>query len=194
MLRTDPSSPETPGHRVAAGIASIIIVAAVVATVRGAVPAERLPAAGPDTLALIPHVNAAVSVLAASTILVGWVAIRRGHVRTHRRAMLVATALFGAFLTLYLYRLVLRGGPHPFPGPARFYRLVYLPVLATHIALAVLCIPLLTYALTLAITVPSRRLPATPHARIGRLAAPLWLVSFVLGIVVYAMLYGPWWS
>jgi putative membrane protein len=32
-------------------------------------------------------------------------------------------------------------------------------------------------------------LPETAHPRLGRIAAALWLISFALGIVVYAMLY-----
>jgi putative membrane protein len=80
-------------------------------------------------------------------------------------------------------------GPATFPGPDPVYRTVYLPLLAVHILLAVVCIPLLYYVLLLAATRPVSALVDTAHARVGRVAAALWILSFVLGNVVYAMLY-----
>jgi putative membrane protein len=96
--------------------------------------------------------------------------------------------LFVVFLVLYLYKVSLQG-PAPFPGPDTIYRFVYLPTLAIHILLAIVCLPLLYYVVLLALTRPVSELRGTSHARIGRLAASLWLVSFVLGNVVYAFLY-----
>jgi putative membrane protein len=102
--------------------------------------------------------------------------------------MLLSAALFATFLVLYLYKVTLEG-PAEFPGPEAVYRQVYLPVLAVHVLLAVVCIPLLYYVLLLATTRPITALGDTAHARVGRVAAGLWLVSFVLGNVVYALLY-----
>lgn len=192
MFRTDPSNPAGTRHLLVAAIVAGVLLATVFAAVRGAVPAEMLPTASPAVVAAIPHLNAVLSVLAIGTIAKGWRAIRRGRIRTHRRAMLVATALFAAFLTLYLYRLVIQGGPHPFPGPTAYYRFVYLPVLIVHIALALCCIPLLSYVLVLGLTIPPERLGQTLHPRVGRVAAILWLISFALGTVVYSLLYLVW--
>jgi putative membrane protein len=55
--------------------------------------------------------------------------------------------------------------------------------------LAMVSIPLVYYALLLAGTRPVNEIPATKHAKVGRVAASLWLVSFALGIVVYLLLY-----
>jgi putative membrane protein len=55
--------------------------------------------------------------------------------------------------------------------------------------LAMVAIPLVYYALLLAGTRPVSEIYDTKHARVGRLAATLWVVSFALGIVVYLMLY-----
>jgi putative membrane protein len=66
---------------------------------------------------------------------------------------------------------------------------VYLPLLAIHIGLAIVCVPLLYYVLLLALTRPVTELPETPHRKVGRVAASLWLISFTLGVVVYAQLY-----
>jgi uncharacterized membrane protein YozB (DUF420 family) len=64
-----------------------------------------------------------------------------------------------------------------------------LPLLAVQVLLAIVCIPLVYYVLLLATTRPVSALVDTAHARVGRVAAGLWLLSFVLGNAVYALLY-----
>ncbi|MFC4543495.1 DUF420 domain-containing protein [Halosolutus amylolyticus] len=173
-----------------AAILSVVSLAVVFAAAGGRIPSSTVPTAPEWVLDLIPHVNVVISVTAIGTIAIGWRAIRRGDVDRHRKSMLSSFGLFVAFLTFYLYRLVATGGPQPFPGPDAVYQFVYLPVLAIHILLAVVCIPLVYYALLLAAAYPIEELPRTGHARLGRIAASLWLISFSLGIVVYLLLHG----
>lgn len=170
-------------------VLSAVSLAIVFAAAGGRVPASTVPTAPEWVLDAIPHVNVAISAVAIGTIALGWRAIRRGNVARHRLAMVGSFGLFASFLTLYLYRLVATGGAQPFPGPDVVYQFVYLPVLAVHILLAIVCIPLVYYALLLASAYPIEELPRTSHARFGRYAASLWLVSFSLGIVVYALLH-----
>ncbi|WP_114576175.1 DUF420 domain-containing protein [Saliphagus sp. LR7] len=170
-------------------VLSVASLAVVFAAAGGRIPPSAVPGAPSWVLEAIPHVNAAISLTAIGTIAAGWRAIRAGRIDRHRAAMVASFLLFVAFLGLYLYRLVALGGPASFPGPAAVERFVYLPVLAVHILLAVVCIPLLYYVLLLAATRPAAELPATRHAAVGRVAATLWLVSFALGVVVYTMLY-----
>lgn len=170
------------------GLLTIVSLALVFGAVLGIIPERLLPRAPDGVIAAIPHVNAVLSVAAIGTILTGWRAIRAGNVTRHRRAMLTALVLFGTFLALYLYRVSLEG-PTSFPGPTTVEQYVYYPVLAIHILLAIVCIPLLYYVVLLAVTHPVSDLPDTRHPRIGRIAASLWLISFALGVVVYLMLY-----
>jgi putative membrane protein len=167
---------------------SVVSIGLVVAAVRGFVPASALPQAPDAVLAAIPTANAALSAAAIAAIATGWRAIRDGNVRRHRAAMTASTLLFGTFLALYLYRIVVAGTTH-FAGPDAVYTFVYLPVLVVHMGLAMVCIPLVYYALLLAATRDVSEIPATSHATVGRVAASLWLVSFTLGIVVYLLLY-----
>lgn len=167
---------------------SAVALALVFAAALGAVPSALLPRASAATVDAIPHVNAAVSALALLTIAAGVVSIRRGRVRRHRALMLASTALFAAFLVLYLYKVSV-AGPATFPGPESVYTTIYLPLLAVHILLAVVTVPLVIYVLLLAGTHPVSTLPDTRHPTVGRVAASLWFVSFLLGEVVYAMLY-----
>jgi putative membrane protein len=154
----------------------------------GRLPTALLPRAPEAVFAAIPHVNAVLSALAIPTIALGWYWIRQGRVDRHRRAMAAGVVLFAGFLVLYLYRVAVLG-PTEFAGPAAVERFVYLPLLAVHILLAVICIPLLYYVLLLALTRPIERLRDSRHPRVGRVVAPLWMVSFALGLAVYLLLY-----
>lgn len=168
---------------------SVGSIALVLAAAGGYVPAGWLPRAPDTVIAWIPHVNVLLSLFAIATIAYGWWTIRAGNITQHRRVMLIATGLFASFLGLYLYRLIILGGPVGFDGDPAIYRYVYLPVLTLHIGLAMICIPLLFDALALGLTVPHPDLPTTRHPRVGRVAAVLWITSFVLGIFVYLLLY-----
>lgn len=175
-----------------AAVLSVASLALVFAAALGALPAAALPAAPEGVLAAVPHVNAALSTAALLTVVGGVRAVRAGCVRRHRALMLATFALFVAFLALYLYKVAL-AGPAPFPGPPALYRWLYLPVLAVHVLLAVVCVPLVYYVLLLAAAYDPDELASTPHPRVGRVAAALWFVSFALGDAVYAMLYlVPW--
>lgn len=165
---------------------TIVSLSLVFGTVLGYAPV--LPRAPQPVLDAIPHVNAGLSAAAIATIALGWRSIRRGAIARHRLLMGTSTVLFATFLVLYLYRIALEG-THSFGGPAVLYQWVYLPVLSIHVLLAIVCIPLVYYVLLLAGTRPIEAIPRTIHARIGRIAASLWLISFALGIVVYLLLY-----
>lgn len=167
---------------------SVVSLALVFGAALGTIPSTLLPRAPETVLAVIPHLNTALSLLALAVIGGGWRAIRRGNVQRHRKAMVAGLVLFATFLALYLYRIVLEG-PKDFVGPAAVEQFVYFPVLAIHVLLAVVCIPLLYYVLLLAVTRPIADLRETLHPRVGRVAASLWLTSFALGIVVYLLLY-----
>ncbi|MBX0294310.1 DUF420 domain-containing protein [Haloarcula nitratireducens] len=173
------------------GLLTVVSLALVFGAVLGAIPPRVLPHAPESVLAAIPHLNAAISATAIVTIVVGVRAIRNGRIQRHRRSMVATFGLFGAFLILYLYRITLEG-PTDFAGPAAVESFVYLPLLAVHILLAIVAIPLVYYTLLLAASHPVAELPETNHPRAGKLAAGLWLISFSLGIVVYAMLYLVW--
>jgi len=169
------------------GVVSALALAVVVAAVRGVIPASALPTYDP-LVSVIPSLNALISATAIVTIALGWRATRNRDFTKHRALMGTSTLLFAGFLAFYLYRLTVHGTTE-FGGPDAVYQFLYLPILIVHMALAMVCIPLVVYALVLASTHAVTELPGTPHARVGRVAASLWMVSFFLGIVVYLLLY-----
>ena len=170
-----------------AGVLSVLALALVFGAVLQLLPVGALPEIEP-LLSVIPHLNAVLSAVAVVVIAAGWYWARADEIDRHRWAMLGGFVLFGAFLALYLYRVALLG-PHPFEGPQVVAQFVYFPILFVHMVLAVICVPLLFYVLLLGLVHPVRELPETPHPRLGRLTAALWITSFVLGIAVYLMLY-----
>lgn len=167
---------------------SVAALALVFGAVGGAIPSGLLPRASDGVIAAIPHFNAAVSATAIATILLGWRAIARGNVRRHRAFMVTSFALFSTFLAAYLYRLVVVGTTE-FAGPEAVYTYLYLPFLAVHILLAIVCLPFVFYALLLATTHSVSELYHTRHSQAGFVAATLWLISFAMGIGVYLLLY-----
>lgn len=167
---------------------STVALGLVFGAVLGVLPVEALPRASEGFLDAIPTINAVLSLTALGTISLGWRWARTQKIARHRAAMGVSAGLFAAFLALYLYRISLVG-TKSFPGPAMVESYVYLPVLAVHMVLAIVCVPLVIYVLVLASVHSNSELARTNHPRVGRVAAPLWLVSFTLGVVVYLLLY-----
>ena len=173
------------------GVLTAVSFAIVLVVIAGAVPSTLFPRAPPTVMGTIPHAIAGVSAVAMGTILAGLRAIREGEVGRHRTLMVVSFGLFGLFLTVDFYRLAVVG-PTAFAGPAVVETYLYLPVVVGHAVLALLTFPAVYYALLVGVTNPPGALPATGHARAGRAAATLWLLTFGSGLVIYAMLHHVW--
>ena len=170
-----------------AAVLSVVSLALVFAAALRVVPPELLPRAPDAVVDAIPHLNAVVSAVAFVVVVAGVRAIREGSVERHRKLMGTAFALFVVFLVAYLYRVALVG-PSEFPASGLLESAYYL-ILGIHITLAVVSIPLLFYTLLLAWSHPVSEIPQTNHRRVGRIAAPLWAISFALGVVVYLLIY-----
>jgi putative membrane protein len=168
-------------------VATLASLALIFGAVLQVVPPAFFPRAPSLFVAAIPTINAALIILTFVVVTLGWRWIRRDEVRKHRVAMGAGVTLFLTFLVLYLYRVALEG-PTVFPKTG-LVRTVYYVVLAVHVVLAVVCLPLLYYVLGLALTRPVADLRGSRHPRVGRVAAALWLVSCALGVVVYLLLY-----
>jgi len=140
--------------------------------------------------AWIPPANAAIVAVVGVLVLAGVRAIRAGDVDRHKALMVAATGLFALFLALYLVRMAVHG-PTPFaernptaPGWAEAF---YYTFLGIHMVLAL--------ATTVAIPVVIKRARDADyedHARLARKVAPAWLVSIVMGIAVYFLLFQVW--
>lgn len=138
------------------------------------------------TVDLFSHLIAIVNLLALSALLVGYRFIRRGAVRKHRVAMLTAFGLIVVFLVLYLWKT--GGGFEKAITATGVVKTAYLAMLGIHIALSVIAVPVVLYAVILGLTHDPEELRDTRHPQVGRIAVAAWSLSLFLGIVTYLLL------
>jgi len=140
-----------------------------------------------ETVDLLAHAIAAVNTVTIVALSLGWYWIRNDDVKKHAAAMTTSFVLILLFLGMYLPK-VAGGGTKYFVGPDPAYY-AYLLMLAVHILLSIVSVPVVLYALVLGLTHTERELRnQTPHRRVGRIAASAWLLSLVLGVVTYLLL------
>ena len=130
----------------------------------------------------LPDFNACMNLFAATAIVAGYVAIRRGRRGTHRALMLLAVGASILFLGGYLTHHA-RVGSVPYRGTGTL-RIVYYGILIPHTILAAATLPLVAVTLIRAL---QERFDA--HRRLARWTLPIWLFVSVTGVVVYLMLY-----
>ena len=140
------------------------------------------PGAGP-LVAALPLLNACLNATSAALLSAGWFFIRRRQVTAHKTCMVSALTVSMLFLVSYVTYHSLSGS-RPFGGTG-WIRLVYYPMLVSHIVLAAAIVPL-------ALTTVYRALQGSfaRHVRIARWTLPIWLYVSVTGVLVYWMLYG----
>jgi putative membrane protein len=172
------TAPDDRSARVAIGGVSLAVVLVVGYLLLGHRPA---PGAGP-VVAVLPLLNACLNATSAALLAAGWFCIRRRQVIAHKACMVSALAVSILFLVSYVSYHALAGS-RPFAGTG-WIRLVYYPMLVSHIGLAAAIVPL-------ALTTVYRALQGSfaRHVRIARWTLPIWLYVSVTGVLVYWMLY-----
>ena len=168
-------------------VLSVVGYALVIGTFLGVVPRSLFPDL---TLTQVNRIADAIAVIntAATLLLVaGWRFIRRDDVRKHAACMVGAFGLILVFLVLYLTKIG-GGGTKEFVGPQLVYY-GYLAMLAVHIILSVVSVPVVLHALVLGLThTPAELREMGTHRRVGRIAAGAWILSLSLGVVAYLLL------
>jgi putative membrane protein len=157
----------------------------VVGTFGGWFPYPNITESGVD---LLGHAIAAVNALATVCLVAGWYWIRNGEVDKHRMAMGSAFTLILVFLVLYLPKVGGGGQKAIADSAPALVSYSYFAMLAIHILLSGLAIPVVVYALLLGLSHTPGELRETRHAQVGRIAAASWILSLVLGVVTYVIL------
>ena len=140
------------------------------------------PAAGSSgQFAFLPALNAVFNGLAAIALLIGYTFIRARQIQRHRAAMITAFAFSTLFLMGYILHHALHGDVR-YPAHAA-YRTFYLCLLASHILLAVVALPLVLTTFFFSL---SGRIPQ--HRKVARWTLPLWLYVSVTGVITFVML------
>jgi putative membrane protein len=131
--------------------------------------------------AFLPALNAALNGLSAIALLIGYTFVRARRIVAHRAAMFTAFAFSTLFLVSYIAHHALHGDVR-YPAHAAL-RMVYLPLLASHILLAIVALPLILVTFFFSLT---GRIPQ--HRGVARWTFPLWLYVSITGVITYAML------
>jgi putative membrane protein len=131
--------------------------------------------------AFLPALNAVLNGLSAIALVIGYTFIRSRNIKAHRASMITAFGFSTLFLVSYILHHALHGDVR-YPAHA-LYRMVYLPLLASHIVLAIVALPMVLVTFFFSLT---GRIPQ--HRKIARYTFPLWLYVSVTGVITYAML------
>lgn len=148
-------------------------------------PAPAAPGAARPSSPL-PLVNACLNGTAFVLLLLGLAAIKRGQRERHERLMKLAFLASATFLVSYLYY---HGVVQRQYGPTRYNgeglaRTAYFVLLATHVVLAIVNLPMVLRTLWLA-----HRERWEAHRRLARVTFPIWLYVSITGVIVYLVLY-----
>ncbi|WP_439025959.1 DUF420 domain-containing protein [Haloarchaeobius sp. DT45] len=166
-------------------VLTVVGYALVLGTFAGLVPIY--PDISREMTNQLSHAIAVVNTIATVSLALGWYWIRNGEVDRHRKAMLTSFTLILVFLALYLVK-VGGGGEKEIVGAVGVVYWAYIAMLAIHILLSVVSVPVVLYALVLGLTHTPAELKQTAHAKVGRIAAGAWILSLTLGVVTYVML------
>jgi len=134
------------------------------------------------TISDLPAINASLNLASTVLLSTGWYFIRRGRWRQHMACMIGALFSSTLFLTGYIVYHARMGEKSS--GYRGWIAAIYFPMLASHVLLAFLTLPLVVITVT---QVFRRRWDL--HKRIARWTLPIWLYVSVTGVLVYLMLY-----
>jgi putative membrane protein len=136
---------------------------------------------------LMPAINAAFNSISAALLAAGLFAIKQGNRTLHKRLMLSALVSSSAFLIGYIaYHYV--QGDTKFAGVGAI-RLVYFPLLISHILLSVVALPMILWTLFLALSEKF-----SLHKRWAKWTWALWMYVSVTGVIVFVMLHVIRWN
>jgi putative membrane protein len=132
-------------------------------------------------LRFLPTLNAVLNGLCTTALLAGFYFIRRRNIPAHRVSMMIAFIFSSLFLVSYIVNHALHGDTI-FPGFG-MVRTVYLSILASHIVLSVIALPMVLTTFFFSLSGRFRQ-----HRKLARFTLPIWLYVSVTGVVVHAML------
>ncbi len=134
-----------------------------------------------DQIYLLPKLNAILNASTSLLLIAGFLAIRKGKKRLHKRIMLSALLLSILFLLSYVsYHSLAESTPF---GGEGLIRSIYYFILLSHILLAIVIVPLVLVTFSRALSDQFDK-----HRKIAKITLPLWLYVTVTGVIVYLMI------
>ena len=136
------------------------------------------------TVSDLPLLNASLNGLSTVFILAGITFIKKEMKLAHIVAMLSALFTSTVFLASYVtYHYLKQGVVTKFTYPG-WPKAVYYFILATHVPLAALTLPLVILTI-----IPAFQARYDKHRRLAKITFPVWFYVSVTGVLVYLMLY-----
>ncbi len=132
-------------------------------------------------LLFLPALNALLNGLSAIALVIGFRFIRLREIAKHRASMITAFVFSSIFLVSYIVNHAVHGDTR-YPGHSTV-RTVYLLILASHVLLSVVALPMVLTTFFFSLSGRFRQ-----HKALARYTFPIWLYVSVTGVVVYAML------
>jgi putative membrane protein len=129
----------------------------------------------------LPALNALLNGLSAMALCAGLYFIKHGDRPSHRTSMFFAFGFSSLFLVSYILNHALHGDTL-FPRLGAI-RTLYLSILASHILLSVVALPMVLTTFFFSLTGRFAM-----HRRIARFTFPIWLYVSVTGVVVFVFL------
>lgn len=133
-----------------------------------------------EIIPYLPHFQAALNTSAALSLGVGYYFIRNDQRNLHRLCMVTALVISSVFMLSYLtYHAEV--GYLPFKGQG-IIRPFYFTLLASHVILAAVIVPMVLSTVFFAI-----RGNFNIHPRLARWTLPLWFYVSVSGVLIYIL-------
>ncbi|MBC8985598.1 DUF420 domain-containing protein [Pedobacter sp. N36a] len=173
----------------------IWIVTAVVLAVVIALKLVPPPSNKPAFIYLLPHIIGGINAVCSVLLIISLIFIKKGNISAHKITNIITFILSAIFLIFYiLFHLyekdtkfgdldhngILSAAELAAVGSTRY---VYFFILATHIILAVVVLPLILVSFYRGLT-----MQVELHRKIVRWAYPVWLYVAVTGVIVYLMI------
>lgn len=135
----------------------------------------------PEPMHFLPPIYATINGLTGIILVIAVIAIKNGNRKLHENLMKFAIALSVGFLVLYIaYHLTTDATKY---GGTGISRTIYFILLASHIILSIVTIPLVLVSYVRALAEKFDK-----HKQLTRYTFPIWLYVTVTGVIVYLMI------
>jgi putative membrane protein len=156
----------------------IIAVSVIIPIVVAALFRVKIP--GYD-FSFLPPIYASINGITAVLLVIAVICIKNGSRQIHELLMKICVGLSVAFLVMYvIYHMTSATTNYGGEGAIRY---AYYFILATHIILSVIIIPLVLFTFVRGLSGDF-----TGHKALAKYTFPLWLYVAVTGVIVYLMI------
>lgn len=163
--------------RIVMAISAFVLIAVVILNKKILPVPEQIP----SWVYQLPAVNAFLNGTCSLLLVFSFMMIKRKNIEAHKKINILTFILSSLFLVCYIaYHWMATETHFPADNPVRP---VYLFILASHIILAAIVLPLVLLSFHKGLTMQVEK-----HKKLVRFTFPIWLYVTVTGVIVYLMI------